>query len=79
MRSVRWFDGCNVCHRQNMNSPMRCTTRKCFRNGYASCRSYDRAYKERQKCFNGRSYVRNGENCCNGEDDDGDSKADVSN
>jgi hypothetical protein len=41
---VRWYDGCNICQRQNMNSPMRCTKRMCFRQGKARCRSYDRAY-----------------------------------
>ena len=41
---VRWYDGCNSCTRQNMNAPLRCSKRMCFRQGKPACRAYDRAY-----------------------------------
>ena len=42
---TNWFDGCNTCHRTNMNSPMTCGDKRCFRQGKAECRAFDRAYK----------------------------------
>ena len=41
---INWFDGCNACKRQNMNSPMKCGEKKCFRQGKSECRAYDRSY-----------------------------------
>ena len=35
---VNWYDGCNVCRRQNVHAPMRCSKRMCFRQGKARCR-----------------------------------------
>lgn len=42
---IRWFDGCNVCRRQNMHAPLTCGDKKCFRPGMAECRAFDRAYR----------------------------------
>jgi hypothetical protein len=37
---INWFDGCNSCHRQNVNAPLQCTKRMCFRKGKAECRKH---------------------------------------
>lgn len=42
---INWFDGCNTCHRTNMNAPLTCGKKRCFRQGQAECRAFDRSYK----------------------------------